>query len=161
MSRLSEELQFVPLIEAEDYAGAGKDSDCVDLSRFHTFSAIFQFGDITGNSILKVYAAPTAALAVAKTGYEIAFSYRLAAADTGATLADTFGDATAVASTGLTLTAATYDHKVLLVEFDCDTMTTTNRYLVFEIDATANPMEVSAVGVAKPRFPGHAGVTAL
>ena len=81
--------------------------------------------------------------------------------DAGATLADTFGDPTAVAYTGLTLTAATFDHKLMLVEFDCDTMTTTNRFLVWAVSATANPMDLSCVMIGKPRYPGHTGVTAL
>jgi hypothetical protein len=161
MSRLSEELQFVPVVETEAYGGAGTDSDCIDLSRFSSGTFVFSFGDVTGNSTLIFYAAPTAALAVAKTGYEIAFKYRLAAATVRSTLADTFGDATTVASTGMTLTAATYDNKVMLVEFDGDQMTTTNRYVVFAVSATASPMDLSVTFVGKPRYPGHTGVTAV
>ena len=161
MSRLSEELQFVPMIETEAYGGAGVDSDAVDLSRFSTVSFIFAFGDITSDSTLICYPGSTAAIAAAKSATAIAFNYRLAAADAGATLADTFGDPTAVAYTGLTLTAATFDHKLMLVEFDCDTMTTTNRFLVWAVSATANPMDLSCVMIGKPRYPGHTGVTAL
>jgi hypothetical protein len=65
MSRLSEELQFIPVVETEAYGGAGTDSDCIDLSRFSSVTFCFSFGDITGNSSLIFYAAPTAALAVA------------------------------------------------------------------------------------------------
>jgi len=160
MSRLSEELQFGPMVETEAYGGAGTDSDAIDLSRFSTVTFAFMFGDITGDSTLLFYAGSTNALAAAK-GTAIAFSYRLAAADAAATLADTFGDVTAVASTGLTLTAATFDHKMILVEFDCDQMTTTNRFVVFAVSATANPMDLAVAFVGKPRYPGHTSVTAL
>lgn len=159
--RLSEELQYVPMIETEAWGGAGCDSDAIDLSRFSTISFIFAFGDITGDSTLICYPGSTNAIAVAKSATAIAFKYRLGAADAGATLADTFGDPTTVAYTGLTLTAATFDHKLMLVEFDCDQMTTTNRFLVWAVSATANPMDLSCVAIGKPRWPGHTGVTAL
>jgi len=156
MSRLSEELGFVPLIESDDYGGAGIDSDGVTLAKAHTLSAIFVFGAITGNSILIVYEGATAAKTTA-----IAFSYRLGAADYKVALADQLGDATAVASTGLTLTAATFDHKMLVVEIDSDTLTAGYPFVTFEIDATANPMNVGAVGVIKSRYPGHLIPTVL
>lgn len=151
--RLSESLQFIPLMEADDYGSAGQDSDAVDLGLLNGLSAVFSFGALTGNSVLKVYAGTTAALAAAK-GTAIAFSYRLGAADFEVTKADQLGDETAVASTGLTLTAATYDHKLLVVEIDPDTLTSGARYVVFEIDATATAMNVACVGVGAPRFPG-------
>lgn len=157
--RLSEKLQFIPLIETEAYGGAGCDSDAVNVGLLNSFSAVFAFGDITGNSILTVYKGATAALAAAK-GTAIAFSYRLAAADAGATLADTFGDETAVASTGLTLTAATYDHKLLVVEIDPAELAG-YPFLVFSIDATANPMDCSCLGVGEPRYPANVGATTL
>ncbi len=161
MSRLSEELQFIPVVETEAYGGSGTDSDCIDLSRFSSITFVFSFGDLTSDSTLIFYAAPTAALAVAKTGYGIAFKYRLAAAEIRATLSDTFGDPVTVAATGLTLTAATFDNKLTLVEFDCDQMTTTNRYMVFAVSATASPMDLSVTCVGKPRYPGHTGVTSV
>jgi len=161
MSRLSEELQFVPVVETEAYGGAGTDSDCIDLSRFSSVCYVFAFGDITGNSTLIFYAASTAALAVAKTGYELAFNYRLGAAEVRATLADTFGDVTAVTSAGLTLTAATFDNKLMLVEFDCDVLGSTKRYMVCAVSATANPMDLSVTVVGKPKYPGHTGITSV
>jgi len=161
MSRLSEELQFIPVVETEAYGGAGTDSDCIDLSRFSSVTFCFSFGDITNNSTLIFYAAPTAALAVAKTGYEVAFKYRLASAEVRTTEADVFGDPVTVASAGLTLTAATFDNKLMLVEFDGDQMTTTNRFIVFAVSSTANPMDLSVTVVGKPRYPGHTGVTSV
>jgi len=161
MSRLSEELQFGYLIESVSKAATAVATDAVDLSRFSAITFGFAFGAITGNSVLTCYPGSTNAIAAAKSETAIAFKYRLAAADCSNTLADTYGDETAVLYTGLTLTATTFDHKIMLVEFDCDQMTTTNRFLVFSLSNIANPILISAWFVGKPRYPGHTGVTAL
>ncbi len=160
MSRLSEELQFVPLFEPEAYGGAGKDTDAIDMSRFSSVTFVFQFGDITGNSTLLFYAGATNALAAAK-GTAIAFNDRVSAADINTTLADTFGDETAATAAGITLTAASYDYRTVLVEFDCDQLTTTQRFLVAAVDATANPMDAACIAIGKPRYAAHTGATAL
>jgi hypothetical protein len=72
--RFSERLVPIPLIEAKDYGSAGIDSDGVNLGLLHGLTAVFVFGAITGNSILKVYSGATAAKTTA-----IAFKYRLGA----------------------------------------------------------------------------------
>lgn len=154
--RLSETHALIPLIESDDYGGAGIDSDGVNMGLLHSLTAVFVFGAITGNSVLSVYAGATAAKTTA-----IAFSYRLGAADFGTTKADQLGDATAVASTGLTLTAATFDHRMLVIEIDADQMPSGKPYVTFEIDATANPMNVGAVGFGQSRYPGHLIPTAI
>lgn len=150
MPRISEQFVSVPLIEAKDYGSAGVDADGVHMGKLHSLSAFLVFGAITGNSILKVYAGATAAKTTA-----IAFSYRLGAADYKVALADQFGDAIAVASTGLTLTAATFDHRQVCVEIDSDTMPEGKPWVTLEIDATATVMLVGAVGIGTPRYPGH------
>jgi hypothetical protein len=148
--RLSESLILVPLIEAKDYGSSGIDADGVNLGLLHGFTAVFTFGAITGDSVLKVYAGVTAAKTTA-----IAFSYRLGAADYKVALADTLGDQTAVASTGLTLTAATYDHRVVTVDIDPDTLPSGKPWVTFEINSTATVMLVGAVGVCRPRYAAH------
>lgn len=148
--RLSEKFVFVPLVEGDDYGSAGVDSDGVNLGLLNGFAASFVFGALTGNSILKVYAGATAAKTTA-----IAFSYRLGAADFKVALADQLGDAIDVASTGLTLTATSFDHRQLIVEIDPDTLPSGKPWVTFEIDATATAMNVGAVGVGAARFPGH------
>lgn len=157
--RLSESLQFIPLIKSADVGGAGVDTDVFNAGLLNAFSVIFNFGAITGNSTLLAYKGATAALAAAK-GTAMAFRYRHAAADTGATLADTLGDATAVASTGMTLTAATYDNKQLIVELDPDEIAG-YPFVCFAISSTANPMNVACHAIASPRYPGHTHPTTL
>lgn len=148
--RFSENAVLVPLIEAKDYGSAGVDSDGVNLGKMHSLTAVFVFGAITGNSILKVYAGATAAKTTA-----VAFKYRLGAADFKVALADQLGDPIDVASTGLTLTAATFDHRMVVVEVDADASTDGKPWITFEIDATATAMTVGAVGIGSPRYPGH------
>lgn len=155
---LSESLAILPLVEPIDGAGAAKVSDAVDLSKYNEVTLVLIFGAITGNSILTVYNDSTAALATALTT-AIPFKYRFGAADFKATLADTYGDATAVESTGLTLTAATFDHRTILI--DIDPATLSDRYLAVNIDATANPILQAGILIGKPRHAGHTQPTAI
>lgn len=148
--RFSENTVLIPLIEAKDYGSAGIDSDGFNLGKMHSVTAVFMFGALTGNSILKVYAGATAAKTTA-----IAFNYRLGAADYKVALADQLGDPIAVASTGLTLTATTFDHRMVVVEFDADASTDGKPWITFEIDSTATVMTVGAVGIGSARYPGH------
>lgn len=149
---LASKYRIIPIIESEDYAGAGKDGDSINMKNAHKATFIFNFGDITGNSILTIYSGATAG---AKTT-ALTFKYALAGADTGTDGSDVLG--TASTSAALTLTAATYDHKMLIVEVDAANMNLASdyEYLTVEIDATANPMEVGCVAIVDPRYSGSA-----
>jgi len=149
--RISEQYSSVPLIEPADYGSAGIDSDSVNMGRLHALGALLTFGAITGDSILKVYSGATAA---AKTT-ALAFKYRLGAADFKVALADQFGAWTSVASTGLTLTAATFANRQVAVEVDADQMTDGEEWLTFELDSTATTLFVAGIGVGSPRYPGN------
>jgi hypothetical protein len=155
--RISERFSSVPLIEPADYGSAGIDSDSVNMGRLHALGALFTFGAITGNSILKVYAGATTG---AKTT-ALAFKYRLGAADYKVALADQWGDWTAVAATGLTLTATTFDHRQVAVEINADQVTDGYEWLTFEIDSTATTIFVAALGLGAPRYPGSLIPTAI
>ena len=149
--RLSERFITIPLIESDDYGTAGIDSDGVNMGLLHNLTAVFVFGAITGNSVLKVYAGATAAKTTA-----VDFKYRLGAADFKAADADQLGDVTAVTgSSGLTLTAATFDHRMVTIEIDAQAMPDGKPWVTFEIDATANPMNVGAVGIGAVRSAAH------
>ena len=158
--RLSERLTFVPLFEPKDTAGSAYVSDAVDLGKFNAFTAYITFGAITGNSVLTVYSDATAALATALTT-AIAFKYRFGAADYKAALADTLGDATTVAATGLTLTAATFDHRVVIIEIDSDTLGSAGHWVAFNITSTANPCLVASVGIGIGRYGAHTQTTTI
>jgi len=158
--RLSEELAFVTLFEPVDKTGSALVSDAVDLAKFNSFTAFITFGAITGNSVLTVYADTTSALATALTT-AIAFKYRFAAADFKAATADQFGDPVSVASTGLTLTAATFDHRTIAIEIDPDTLGSSAHWVAFNLDSTANPLLVAGIGVGRSRYAGHTIPTSI
>lgn len=155
--RVVENFACPTLIESKDYGSAGVDSDSVNMGRLHHLSALFTFGAITGNSILKVYSGATAG---AKTT-ALAFKYRVTGADYKAAASDQYGAHTSVAATGLTLTAASFDHREIVIGIDSDQMTDGEKWLTFEIDATATVMLAAAVGVGWPRYPGAAIPTVL
>lgn len=143
---MSFEAHLIPLIESDDYGGAGIDSDSVDMGDVHDLRIALVFGAITGNSVLKVYSGATAGT---KTTAET-FKYRLASGDFKAASADVPG--TWASSAALTLTAATYDHRMLEVYVRPDQLTSGQNWVTVEIDNTANPMNVGAVGVAHVRY---------
>ena len=150
MARLSESLVLVPLVEAKDYGSAGIDSDGVNLGLLNAFTAVYAFGALTGDSVLKVYVGATAAKTTA-----IAFKYRFGQADYKVALADTLGDPVTVASTGLTLTAATFDHRMIVIEIDPDTLSGGLPWVTIEINSTATVLNVGAVAVARGRMIAH------
>lgn len=155
--RVSESLQFIPVVEAKDYGSAGIDFDSVHIGRLLSLSFAISFGAITGNSILKVSCGATEGT---KTT-DIAFKYRFGGGDYKAASADILGDATAVASTGLTLTAATYDHRLLVIEVDADNVTDAQPWVTLSIDSTATVLLVGGMGVGYPRYAGHTPNTVI
>lgn len=155
--RASESLQFIPVVEAKDYGSAGIDFDSVYIGRLLSLSFAINFGAITGNSILKV---STGATEGTKTT-DIAFKYRFGGGDYKAASADILGDPVAVASTGLTLTAATYDHRLLVIEVDADNVTDGQPWVTLSIDATATVLLVGGMGVGYPRYAGHTPLTVI
>ncbi len=157
MSRLSESHIVIPLCEAKDYGSAGIDFDSVHMGRIHSLSVCIDFGAITGNSILKVSHGATEGT---KTT-DVAFAYRFAGGDYKAASADILAAPVAVASTGLTLTAATYDHRLVVVEVDADTITEGQPWLTVSIDATASVMLCGAIGVGMPRHQSKTAPTVV
>jgi hypothetical protein len=155
--RISEQYAVVPLIEAKDYGSAGIDSDSVNMGKLHSLCAVFAFGAITGNSILKVY---TGATAGTKTT-AVAFKYRIGGGDYKASSADILGAFTDVTSSGLTLTAATFDHREVVVEVDAQAMPDGKEWLTFEIDNTATVLLVGAVGIGSARANGNTNPTVI
>src|SRR5579862_6622812 len=110
--RLTETSVCVPLCEPKDYGSLGVDFDSPKLVYMSGLAALITFGAITGNSVLTVYNGATKG---AKTT-AIAFKYRFGGGDFKAASADTLGAPTAVTSAGLTLTAATFDHRMIAIE---------------------------------------------
>jgi len=158
--RHSETLACVPLFEPKDKGASAYVSDAVDLGLFHSFTAYLSFGAITADSVLTVYGDVTSALATALTT-AIAFKYRLTAAEYKVALADQFGDPISVAATGLTCTAATFDHKVIAIEIDPDTLVSGAHWVTFNFSSVGNPLLMSGIGIGRLRYPGHLNPTSI
>ncbi len=152
--RFSEQFKIVALTESADVTTAGVDSKSIHFGKMHTGAFLLNFGAITSDDALKVYVG--AATATKTTA--IAFKYRLAAADTTVALSDTFGAFTDVASTGLTLTAATFDHKLLIVEVDSQAIADATPYVTLEIAGSASAQNISIVFIGAPRAHGNSGL---
>lgn len=155
--RLSERLKIVPLTESADVTTNGVDGKSINMGKLHAVCFLINFGAITADDTLKFYVG--AATATKTTA--IAFRYRLAAADTTVALSDTLGAFTSVASTGLTLTAATYDHKLLVVEFDSSEIPDATPWLTLETAGSATTSNISVVAIGEPRFASNAGTPSV
>lgn len=155
--RVFEQNTPVHLIEPANYGSAGIDADSVNMGLALSLAATFLFGAIVGNSTLKAYSGASAGVKTTA----LAFKYRLSSADFKAANADQLGAATAVASTGLSLVAATFDHREVVVEIDADQMTDGEKWLTFEIDNVATTLNVAALGVLAARYAGASIPTAV
>jgi hypothetical protein len=160
--RLSESLQIIPILEPADYQAGSQDTDSINMGLLHSVQIAILLGAITGNdATIQLYAGASAG---AKTT-ELPFKYRLSAADYGATLGDTFGAATAVAigGSGLVLaTAASYDHRTILIGIDAVAMPAGMPWLtVVTDDGSASALFMAAIAIGVPRYPANVEATTL
>jgi hypothetical protein len=155
----AETQKIIPLLASANYGGG------VDMDSFKMLAdqatVIMTFGSVTGNSVLKVYSGESAG---AKTS-SIPFKYAYGGGAIAAASADVltaWGDATA--SSGLTLTGATYTSKMAILQINAAAMDVANgeEWLTIEVDSTASSGIMHAVAVLdKPRFTGNRSATLL
>ena len=145
--RLCEQVKIVPIIEPEDHQSAGIDGDSVNMENYGHATFIFLFGELTDNSVLKMYEGN----ADGDKDTALTFSYRATAIDLLSTGADTLG--TEATSNALTLAAGTYEDRMLVVEIDARELTDGYPFITPEIDSTASQLFVSCVAIlSKPRY---------
>ena len=146
---LSGKYKMVPIIDSADI-NAGVDGDSINMAKAHRCTFLFMFGALGGaaGAILKVFSGISDA---AKTS-PLTFRYALGSAATGSATADVLGDA--ATSAALTLTAATYQNKLLVVEVDGAEMDMANNeeWLTVEIGAEADSGVLHVVAVVEPRY---------
>lgn len=154
--RLAEQHKIVFCIQPEDHNSAGVDGDSVSLENYSHVTFIFVFGELTNNSVLKIYSGATAGT---KTTAET-FNYRACATDMGTSGGDLL--ATETTSAALTLTAATYEDRFIVVEMDADEFTDEQPFVTPEIDSTATELFVACVAIlSKPRYAQNVPTTPL
>jgi len=156
-THLSEVLAAVHACESKDYGSAGIDFDSIHIGRLQSLTVYISCGALTGNSTLKV---STGATEGTKTT-DMAFKYRVVGGAFKAASGDIFGDVVSVASSGLSLVAATFTHKLIAIDIDVDAMTDAQPWVTVSLDATATVLNVSAVAVGKPRQASHTQLTVI
>lgn len=156
--RFSERFKIFSVTESGNVTTAGVDSKSINFGKLAgTGCYHLNFGDVTADDTLKVYVG--AATATKTTA--IAFKYRLAAADTKAAVSDTYGAFTDVASTGLTLTAATFDHRGVIVEIDAQSIPDATPWVTLEIAGSATTQNVSIMFIGEARDIGNSGLPSV
>lgn len=148
--------KVVPLLNSAD-TGAGVSMDSINMKGFHHASIIITFGAVVGDAVLTVNSGATdAALTSALT-----FHYAVGGAAIGSANCDVIAaDATSAA---LTLTAATYTTKMLILEVDASDMDVANaeEWLTVAISSAGTSAIVHAVAILEPRYTGNLSLTAL
>jgi hypothetical protein len=160
--KLVEKQKIVPVMATTDYNN-GVVGDSINMAGYHRAAFVILFGAITGDSILTVNSGASNA---AKTS-ALTFKYALGGAAIGTAVAGSTASCDVLAATAtsaaLTLTAATYANKMLIVEVDASDMDTANEenWLTIDIDATASAGIAYMVAILEPRQTGNRSVTAL
>lgn len=153
--RFGEEYKIVPVIEPEDHA-AGVDGDSVSLENYDHVAFVFLFGELTGDAVLTINSGATAGT---KTTAET-FNYRATSADLKVADGDKLGDEST--SSGLTLTAATYEDRMLVVELDASEVTDGQEWITPSVSSAASEEFVSCFAIlGKPRYAQNVPPTAI
>jgi hypothetical protein len=156
---LAEKEKIIPLLASADY-GAGVDMDSFKLMG-KAATVIMTFGAVTGNAVIKVYSGATAGT----KSSSLPFKYAYGGGAIGASSADVltaWGDASA--SSGLTLTAATYGSKMAVLHFNAAAVDTANdeEWITVNISSAASSGIMHAVAVIEnPRYAGNRSATLL
>ncbi len=159
--RLAEEKKIVPVMNTADY-NSGVVADSINMKSFHRCTYFMTFGAITGDAALTVNSGTTDG---AKNS-ALTFNYALANADIGVNTSATVScdvlGANAT-SASLTLTAATYNSRMLIVEVDASDMDIANdeEWLTLDISNAASAGICHIVAVLEPRYTGNISRSAL
>ena len=143
--RFSELFGIVYALKPADHA-AGVDCDSINLGKGHNLIFFILANAITGDSLLTLNSGATNGT---KTTAET-FNYRQADADQPN---DQYGDWATSAS--LTLTAATYDNRLTLVEIAADELTDGQEWVTLAFSSAASALNLGVVAMVRPRYAGH------
>lgn len=151
-----ERYKVVPVMASDDI-NAGVDADSINMKNYHKATFILLFGTLNGDAVLTVNSGATDG---AKTS-ALTFHYALGGATVGSADCDVLAaDATA---SSLTLTAATYTDKMLIIEVDAADMDTANdeEWLTLSLSNAANSGTCDAIAILEPRYAGNRSESAL
>jgi len=151
---LSDEFSIVYAFKPADNQ-AGVDGDSINTAYVSHIMFLLQSGTVTGNAVLTV---KSGASDGAKTTSET-FYYRTAGADQAATGADVYSAPTS--ATTLTLTEATYDNQLLIIEVPVDALTAGQPFVTLNLSSAADAHNSSCVAICKPRYGGATAVSVI
>ena len=157
--RLAENMKIVPLTNDAGYSGA-LTMDSVNMRNHRHADVVIICKNVSGSSALKVYSGATAA---AKTTAMI-FDYAIGSGTVGSSSADVLGStSTAVAASGMTLTASSVSSAMTVLSIDAAQMDTANahEWMTVEIDSTASSGSCTAVAILDPRYTSDKSATAI
>lgn len=138
--RLTDEKGTVYILKPGDHQ-AGVDGDSFTMKGAAHATILLQMGALTGDAVLKLFeGASDGVKTTPKT-----FTYRLSSGDQGAANADQWG--AAATSAALTLTAATYDNRLLAIEIAAEELTDGTPWLTLEVGAEATVFNAAAIAI--------------
>jgi len=153
--RLSDTLKFVPVLESEDI-NDGVDCDSINMEGYESATFLIVFcSDLSGDAVLTLNEGATDGTKTTA----LTFNYRVSSADIGSASADVLGDFST--SAALTLTEASYEDRLLIVEIDAAAMTDGMNWLTLAFSNAAAAGSVTVVAILKPRYASSATDTAL
>ena len=145
--RLAEQTKIVPIIYPQD-TGAGKTGDSICMKDYGHVTFIFTFGaDVDGDGVLKIREGATDGATTA----DLTFAYAYTGADAEGAAGATLG--TWSTSAALTLTEATYEKRMLVVEVDNKELTDGYDWLTVNISNAATAATTAIVAImSQPRY---------
>jgi len=162
---ISEDYKIVPVGKEINMATDTKYSDSINMKGFHKATFILTFNTLSsGNNILTVTSGATASAYTS----DVYFNYAVGGAVVGTAVANSTSSCDVLAAwtnaATLTLTAATYTNKILVVEVDASDMDIANGEewlsLVFTYAATTTG-NVSVIAILEPRYSSNRSGTCL
>ena len=149
MARLSERNSIIFVLQPKDHGGAVATGESINMGKLRRVMFLILQGTVgTGNPALTLKSgASDGTQTTAET-----FRYRLADADQASALADQYGDW--ATSSSLSLVAATYDQRCLVVEIDSDELTDGQPWLTLEL-SSVTAVTAAVVAIGEPRFEAH------
>lgn len=155
--RLSERNGIVFVYKPQDTGGAAVTGESIKMDKYAHVTFLVQCGVLTGGA--NVLTVKSVATDGTQTTAE-SFNYRLADADQGGAGAD--GYAAWTAASTLTMTAATYDNRLLIIEMDAAALTDGQPWLTLALTGVSNPGLISIAAIlSEPRYAAHDLPTAI
>jgi hypothetical protein len=153
--KLPEMKKIVPLLNSVD-TGAGVSMDSINMKGFHYCTLIITFGAMVGDAILTIASGASDAALTSDLEFHTAYGgAAIGSANSDVLTAD-------AATSALTIAAATYANKMLVVEVDASAMDVANEenWLTCAISAAGTSAIVHAVAILEPRYTGNRSLTA-